>query len=93
MTASCGILAEYAREDQRIKFEKLADNYGISGNTNEALKLATGEYLSLLDHDDLLTPDVLYEVVKRINETGAEVLYTDEDKVTMDLKEYFEPAF
>lgn len=89
----CGILAEYAQEDKRIKYEKLADNYGISGNTNEALKLATGDYLSLLDHDDLLTPDILYEVVKRINETGAEVLYTDEDKVTMDLKEYFEPHF
>lgn len=93
MTASAASLRSTPREDQRIKFEKLADNYGISGNTNEALKLATGEYLSLLDHDDLLTPDVLYEVVKRINETGAEVLYTDEDKVTMDLKEYFEPHF
>lgn len=89
----CGIIAEYAKEDERIKYKKLADNYGISGNTNEALKLANGDYLSLLDHDDLLTPDILYEVVKRINETDAEVLYTDEDKVTMDLKEYFEPHF
>lgn len=87
------ILEEYARGDKRIKYKRLAENYGISGNTNEALKLATGEYLSLLDHDDLLAPDVLYEVVRRINETGAEVLYTDEDKVTMDRREYFEPHF
>lgn len=88
-----GILEEYAKKDDRVKYEELKENYGISGNTNAALALATGDYLALLDHDDLLTPDALYEVVKRINETKADVLYTDEDKVTMDLKEYFEPNF
>lgn len=88
-----GILEEYAKKDSRVKYEELKENYGISGNTNAALALATGDYLALLDHDDLLTPDALYEVVKCINDTGADVLYTDEDKVTMDLKEYFEPNF
>lgn len=89
----CGVLAEYAAMDERIRYKELEDNYGISGNTNKALELATGDYISLLDHDDILTKDALYEVVKCINETGADVLYTDEDKVTMDLKEYFEPHF
>lgn len=89
----CGVLAEYARMDARVKYVELEENYGISGNTNGALKIATGDYISLLDHDDVLTKDALYEVVKCINETGADVLYTDEDKVTMDLKEYFEPHF
>lgn len=89
----CHILAEYAERDGRVRYAVLEQNYGISGNTNKALELATGDYISLLDHDDVLTRDALYEVVKSINETGADVLYTDEDKVTMDLREYFEPHF
>lgn len=86
-------LERYHEMDERIVYSVLDDNYGISGNTNEAIKIATGDYISLLDHDDLLTPDALYEVVKRINETGADVLYTDEDKVSFELDYYFEPHF
>lgn len=86
-------LERYHEMDERIVYSVLNDNYGISGNTNEAIKIATGDYISLLDHDDLLTPDALYEVVKRINETGADVLYTDEDKVSFELDYYFEPHF
>lgn len=82
----------YANES-RVKFNILDDNLGISGNTNAALELATGEYIALLDHDDLLAPEALYEIVKRINETNAEVVYTDEDKISMDLKTHFQPHF
>lgn len=87
------VLKKESEADARIRFQTLDDNYGISGNTNDALKLATGEYISLLDHDDVLSPDCLYEVVKRINETDADCLYTDEDKVDYELEDYFEPHF
>ena len=82
----------YGRE-KRIVYRKLGENGGISVNTNEAVALATGEYLMLCDHDDTLEPDALYEIVKAINDTGADVLYTDEDKVSMDGRHYFDPNF
>lgn len=82
----------YGRE-KRIVYRKLEENGGISVNTNEAVALVTGEYLMLCDHDDTLEPDALYEIVKAINDTGADVLYTDEDKVSMDGQHYFDPNF
>lgn len=82
----------YSRE-KRIVYRKLEENGGISVNTNEAVALAAGEYLMLCDHDDTLEPDALYEIVKAINDTGADVLYTDEDKVSMDGRHYFDPNF
>lgn len=84
---------EYAKEP-RIRYRKLDANKGISGNTNAALALATGEWIGLLDHDDLLAPDALYETVKAMNaHPEAEAFYSDEDKVSMDLKHHFEPHF
>lgn len=77
--------------DTRVKYVRLNENLGISGNSNEALKLATGEYVALLDHDDLLEPDALYETVACINLEDADFVYTDEDKVTEDLSHYFRP--
>lgn len=82
----------YGRE-KRIVYRKLEENGGISVNTNEAIALAAGEYLMLCDHDDTLEADALYEIVKAINDTGADVLYTDEDKVSMDGQHYFDPNF
>lgn len=82
----------YGRE-KRIVYRKLEENGGISVNTNEAVALAAGGYLMLCDHDDTLEPDALYEIVKAINDTGADVLYTDEDKVSMDGRHYFDPNF
>jgi len=67
-----------AEKDERIKYRKLAKNDGISGNTNECLKMATGEYIGLFDHDDILHPSVLYEYVKVINEQDADYIYCDE---------------
>ena len=55
------------RDDSRIKYVSLKENFGISENTNCALELATGEYVAFLDHDDLLEPDALYEVMRRID--------------------------
>ena len=88
-----GILEEYQKKDSRVKYKLLDGNYGISGNTNEALSLADGDYIGLLDHDDILEVDTLYEVVKAINEKDADIIYTDEDKVSLDLEEYFDPHF
>ena len=72
------ICQEYAAKDARIRYKKLEKNGGISANTNECLKLATGDYIGLFDHDDLLHPAVLYEYMKRICEEDADYLYCDE---------------
>ena len=86
------ILNVAGKKDNRIKVVDVPENEGIAQNTNAALASATGDYIGLLDHDDLLTPDALYEVVKAINENDRpQVLYSDEDKVTMDLSEHFQP--
>ena len=82
----------YSRE-KRIIYRKLEQNGGISINTNEAIALAKGEYIMLCDHDDTLEPDALYEIVKAVNDTDADVIYTDEDKVSMDGRHYFDPNF
>ena len=65
-------------EDHRILDRKLTKNEGISGNTNAALAMATGEYVALFDHDDLLMPNALYEMAKAIEKTNADFLYSDE---------------
>ncbi len=67
-----------AAKDSRIKYMKLAKNEGISGNTNECLKMATGEYIALFDHDDVLHPSILFEYMKRICDEDADYLYCDE---------------
>lgn len=74
------VVMEYEKQDGRgrIIYKKLSKNGGISENTNECLKLATGEYIGLFDHDDLLHPTVLFEYVKAINEKNADYLYCDE---------------
>ena len=82
----------YGRE-KRIIYRKLEQNGGISINTNEAIALAKGEYIMLCDHDDTLEPNALYEIVKAVNDTDADVIYTDEDKVSMDGRHYFDPNF
>lgn len=64
--------------DKRIKYMKLEKNGGISENTNQCLKLATGEYIGLFDHDDILHPSALFEYVKVINEQDADYIYCDE---------------
>ena len=68
-------------KDSRIKYKFIGENKGIAGNTNAALELATGDYIGLLDHDDILPVFSLYEVVKAINNhPEADFIYSDEDK-------------
>ena len=88
------ILEICTKKDDRIKVVNVPENEGIAQNTNRALDIATGEFIGLLDHDDLLEENALYEIVSCLNEKKeTDVLYTDEDKVTTNLDEYFSPNF
>ena len=92
------ICKRYAEKDPRIKYQVLEHNEGISGNTNECLKMATGEYIALLDHDDILHPAVLFEYAKVINEKNADYIYCDEitfegDSIDHMIVLHFKPDF
>ena len=88
------VLRRYAEKDSRIRYQILGENKGIAGNTNAAMDMARGDFLVLADHDDTLPPHALYEVVKAVNERpGAQVIYSDEDKLDMDGKALFDPHF
>ncbi|WP_300924032.1 glycosyltransferase family 2 protein [uncultured Dubosiella sp.] len=79
--------------DERIKFKRLDKNYGISGNMNAALEMVTGEYLGLYDHDDFLEYNALFEVVKSLQVTKYDVVYTDEDKFDDSKGQFADPNF
>ena len=84
----------FVGQDVRICYVNLGENRGIAGNTNGALKMAKGDYVALLDHDDLLSPDALYEIVKCVNQCPeADVIYSDEDKVDERGRKFYEPHF
>lgn len=87
------VLAEYAEKDSRIKYQILEKNFGIAGNTNGALGLATGDYVGLFDHDDVLAPNALFEVTDALQNKKYDIIYTDEDKVSGDLSEHMDPNF
>jgi hypothetical protein len=73
-------LHQLAKQDQRIRLIDLSENGGISGNTNAALNIATGEFIALLDHDDALAPFALFEVAIRLKgEPDADIIYSDHD--------------
>lgn len=84
------IVNEVFGSDERVSYVSLSENLGISGNTNEAIRIADGEYLSFFDHDDLLEPDALFETAGAINNFNADMVYTDEDKVSDNLQRYFD---
>lgn len=98
------IAAEYEQKDReltgketsRILYQKLSQNGGIAENTNAAAAMAHGGYLAFLDHDDVITPDALYEMAAVILETkkkgiAADFLYTDEDKTNSGTDKFFDP--
>jgi len=89
------ILKKYEKQDGKIKLILLNENEGISENSNKALSLATGEFIGLLDHDDELTDDALYEVVKLLQKhPEADLIYSDEDKIDVKGKRsdpFFKP--
>lgn len=87
------ICKKYADGDKRIKYEKLESNLGISENTNACIRMATGEYIALFDHDDLLHPSALYEVMRAICEHGADFIYTDENTFSEEPRDAYNPHF
>ncbi len=86
-----------AAQDNRITYQRLVQNLGISGNTNAALAMASGDYIALLDHDDLLAPQALAEVHKVIVSQGADLIYSDEMNFAGDISQvsliHFKPDF
>ena len=86
-------LEKYYEKNEKIKYNFLGKNEGISENTNEAIKMATGDYVGFLDHDDILSEEALFQVVKVINQDlKTDFIYTDEDKIDENY-ERFEPYF
>ncbi len=88
------IVKEYKAKlssESSIVYFMLADNKGISENTNAALEAATGDYIGLLDHDDVLAPDALFFMAKAIEQEKPVLLYSDEDKTDAELKTFYEP--
>ena len=87
------ICREFTEKDARICYKKLGKNGGISRNTNECIDMSTGNYLVLLDHDDVLHPCALYEIAKVIEEQGADFIYSDEAKFEKIPSKFFSPNF
>lgn len=87
---------QYAAKDSRITYQKI-ENQGIAANTTAGFAAAAGEYLALLDHDDVLYPNALFECVQTIQKTGADFVYSDEIVLSADLKQlggyHFKPDF
>jgi GT2 family glycosyltransferase len=86
----------YAQLDQRVKYQKLEKNLGISNNSNKALETSTGEYIAILEHDDVLHPSALYEIMEVICQRKADFIYTDEAFFSSDGKvivKHYKPHF
>ena len=88
------LLKELTAKDNRIKYVSHEEPLQISEHTNSAIEIATGDFIAFADHDDELTPNALFECVKAINEKPQTlVIYTDEDKMSMDGHKFFQPHF
>lgn len=102
-----GVLEQYYGDEKRISYRHLDENLGIAENTNKAFEMTEGEWISLLDHDDILPPEALYEtmvaagvaegkaslVKRKKTDAVIEAVYSDEDKISEDLTEHFDPHF
>src|SRR5205823_5983194 len=76
-------LRRWATRDERIRVERLDENLGIAENSNRALKMASGDFVACLDHDDVLAPFALYELARAAVEfPDADILYSDEDRLS-----------
>ncbi|MBO5353629.1 MAG: glycosyltransferase [Lachnospiraceae bacterium] len=82
-----------AKKDKRIKYKKLKENKGISENTNECIEMADGDYIVLFDHDDVLHPSALYEVMKAICNQNADFIYTDENTFSDRIENAYWPHY
>ncbi len=92
------VVKEYAASDLRIRYSRLNQNGGIAENTNACIRMASGTYLALFDHDDVLHPSALYECAKRVERDGADFIYTDEvtfegDDLENIVTYHFKPDF
>jgi GT2 family glycosyltransferase len=90
------VLERYSAREERIKVAFSENNGGIALASNNALQLATGEFIALLDHDDELPPDALYEVVRSLQEVAADLIYSDEDKLDAEgsrCDPFFKPSW
>jgi glycosyltransferase involved in cell wall biosynthesis len=86
------LIAKYAKLDLRVKDYAFTENKGIAYNSNLILEKATGEYIALLDHDDTLSQDALYENVKLLDEKQYDFIYSDKDKID-EKGNRFDPLF
>lgn len=99
--SSSSVVMDYIRDhyqDERIKTVSLDKNYGIAGNMNQAIQIATGDYIGLYDHDDTVTPNALFEFVKVLNEhPEVKMIYSDEDNIntngTLRMRPHFKSDF
>jgi len=87
------ICEKYSKVDKRILYHNLGRNLGISGNTNKCVEMATGDYIALFDHDDLLHPSALFENMKVICEKDADFIYSDENTFHDNPADAYNPHF
>ena len=87
------VLENAAKNDARLRVIRGEKNKGISGNTNEAVKEAKGEYAVLCDHDDMLAPDALWRAAECIAKKHPDVIYSDEDRITEDGRRHMDPHY
>lgn len=88
------IVEKYINRDLRIKYKLIGENLGISGNTNVALDMVSGDFIVFCDHDDVLVENALFECAKAINfDNNIDCLYSDEDKLDMYTGELHDPHF
>ncbi|MBY6266408.1 glycosyltransferase (plasmid) [Azospirillum sp. 412522] len=89
-----GVLERYAAADRRIRVQFRSSNGHIAEATNTALAMATGDYICLMDHDDTIAPNALYEFASLLNQDpDIDFIYSDEDKITPDGKTRYDPFF
>lgn len=93
-----GVIKKFAEKDSRIKYKFLKNNKHIANTTNEAIKISAGEFISFLDHDDMLYPDALYETVKLLNDNkDLDFIYTDQDGLLENtgvrIQPFFKPSY
>ena len=81
------------KKEIRISYKKVTENKGNSGNLNAALKLAMGNYILFADQETVPAPDALFWMVKAVTEKKADMIYTDEDQISADGKQHYNPQF